>query len=644
MASSPFIQPATADWVEFLQAARPRQIRDMLEWARDTLRIPDGPFANQSYDPDTQPFSRIWLEQLCKDEYYRRVFIGPQQCGKTFNAFGIPTLYSLFELKETTLCGVPDLAMVNDKWEVDLLPMIRSSEYADLLPTAGAGSGGGRVKDMIKFRNGAVLRFMTGGGGDKSRAGFTTRILNVTEIDGFDSAGATSREADKLSQLEGRVGAFGDAFGVKPYVTFECTLTDEDGRSWREYSAGTESRLAMPCPHCEQYVSLGRDDLVGWQDAGTIVRARALSHFVCYECKSPWTDAERKEAAKYSVLVHAGQLIDGGGNVTGEAKETETLGFRVSAVDNMFKTMGDLGVAEWKAARDPNEENAERVMRQWWWAIPTQKAKQDDLPLSKDAIMHRQGKLPRRVVLDSAIVYGVGVDLGKHFAHFCGSGLDDAMGGVLADYGVLEVQSASLGERRGIAAVIDQSVDVFMQGTVTQSGHTMQLGALLIDAGNWTDDVLDVVNKWKRKGVPIYASKGFGASERYGNAMYSKPKSMRESRRNPFIGRWCHEEIAQRGPNSPYMLKFDADAWKTDSAESLSLDIGEAGSVVLFPVANEREHARFANHITAEKKVEEFKVGKAPVVYWERVRRENHYFDAYTLSRLACYIGMTRHG
>ena len=45
---------------------------------------------------------------------------------------------------------------------------------------------------------------MSGGGSDKSRAGFTSRVVVITETDGLDETGGRSREADKVTQLEAR--------------------------------------------------------------------------------------------------------------------------------------------------------------------------------------------------------------------------------------------------------------------------------------------------------------------------------------------------------------------------------------------------------------------------------------------------------
>jgi hypothetical protein len=47
----------------------------------------------------------------------------------------------------------------------------------------------------------------------------------------------------------------------------------------------------------------------------------------------------------------------------------------------------------------------------------------------------------------------------------------------------------------------------------------------------------------------------------------------------------------------------------------------------LFQSAPE-EHLALAKHLTAEKKIEEFVAGKGVIVKWERLRRQNHWFDA----------------
>ncbi len=101
---------------------------------------------------------------------------------------------------------------VGDKWRENILPVIEQSRYRDLLPRQGSNSRGGKV-ESLQLRNGASLKFLSGGGSDKSRAGFTARVVVVTETDGMDRPGNASRESDKITQLEARTRAYGTAAG-----------------------------------------------------------------------------------------------------------------------------------------------------------------------------------------------------------------------------------------------------------------------------------------------------------------------------------------------------------------------------------------------------------------------------------------------
>jgi phage terminase large subunit GpA-like protein len=71
-------------------------------------------------------------------------------------------------------------------------------------------------------------------------------VVVITETDGMDESGGTSREADKITQIEGRTRAFGD----RARIYMECTVSTETGRTWQEYNGGTASAIAIRCPHC----------------------------------------------------------------------------------------------------------------------------------------------------------------------------------------------------------------------------------------------------------------------------------------------------------------------------------------------------------------------------------------------------------
>jgi hypothetical protein len=160
----------------FLRQARPHRLRTMRVFAEEEVVIPDGPYAGRRFRCSRQPYTALWFDQVDSGCWPRCVATGPTQSGKTLACFVVPLLYHLFEIQETVICGLPDMDMAGDKWREDILAAIERSRYRDLLPRRGGGSRGGRV-ESIQFGNGATLKFMSGGGGDKSRAGFTSRVV-----------------------------------------------------------------------------------------------------------------------------------------------------------------------------------------------------------------------------------------------------------------------------------------------------------------------------------------------------------------------------------------------------------------------------------------------------------------------------------
>ena len=76
-----------------------------------------------------------------------------------------------------------------------------------------------------------------------------------------------------------------------------------------------------------------------------------------------------------------------------------------------------------------------------------------------------------------------------------------------------------------------------------------------------------------------------------------------------------------------YLAEVNADHWKTWVHQRLSTPLGKPGAMSLFR-ASPQEHLPLAKHLTAETKTEEFVAGKGVVVKWERLRRQNHWFDA----------------
>jgi phage terminase large subunit GpA-like protein len=206
----------------------------------------------------------------------------------------------------------------------------------------------------VTFTNGVMIRFMSKGGSDKARAGFSgCRVVAITETDGMDEPGETSREADMCEQIQARARGYAESQRV---TYLECTASIPEGKIWREYTAGTCSRLVRPCPYCEAWVTPERENLKGWQDAVDEEDARQKSAWHCPECDHAWTETDRRKSWQRLVLVHRGQEVTPEGQVVGPVPRTRTLGFRWGAIDNPFTDAGTCGVEEWKALRESEGE------------------------------------------------------------------------------------------------------------------------------------------------------------------------------------------------------------------------------------------------------------------------------------------------
>ena len=530
------------------------------------------------------------------------------------------------------ISGRPSVQMAQDKWVEDLLPAIEASRFRELLPTTGEGSKGGMVKRAIRFRNDVTLRFMTSGGGDKQRAGYTARVLAVTETDGMDESSETSREADKIEQLEGRTRAY----GASKRIYLECTASIERGRIWQEIVNGTDSRIYRPCPACGQYVSPEREHLVGWQDADSELEAADKASFACPECLTAWTEDERHDASASGVLVHRGQKAMPSGDVIGDLPPTKTLGFRWSAVDNPFATAADLGAEEWRASRSHDRENAEKKMRQFIWCLPWIPPEVELTPLTAEDVQQRTGGLRKGIVPADCLGISVGIDTGKRELHWHAVAVRPGGGFHVIDYGVQPTEADSVGVTRGLLDALRSLQSYFAGGWPDESSRRWLPSQAWIDSG-WHEHQAAVYEFCRQAanglqaGQEVYRpTKGFGERQR-GTTRYIAPKARSGDVR--YIGlqfdvRW------QRAARMP-LVHVNSDFWKSQLHQRLAMSADEPGAMTIYDAASRLEHREYSDQITAEVQKEQWMDGRGEVIVWERVSRQNHYLDAGYLSLAA---------
>lgn len=614
----------TLDWC--LAASRAPVVRSISQWVEDEIVLPNGPFAGQRYRHRNHPVSRHWFAAIDSGLWNRFAATGPTQNGKSLMCYIAPVLYHLFELQETVIVGLPNMDMANDKWSEDFLPVIEASRYRELMPDSGEGSRGGQVKRSIRFKNGATLRFMSAGGGDKKRAGYTARVLAITETDGMDEPGDASREADKIEQLEGRTRAYGDA----ARIYLECTVSIPEGRIWQEVLQGTDSRILRPCPHCRRYVQPERQHLAGWKDAEDEGVSREKAHWLCPECAAPWSDAERWIAAKQAILVHRGQELAPGGQLIGEPARTRTFGLRWSAIDNPFASAAQLAAEEWRAARSVNRENAERKMRQFVWTLPAEPDEPDLTPLDERQLVRRDAGDKRGVPPNDTVAIGVGVDTGKRRLHWSAIAMRSSGGSTIFEYGRQTVEADRLGLVRALKQALQALYEYFLEGWTSVSGQTWSPAQVFVDSG-WhehTDAVYafcEEANKGSEPGSEQYRPcKGYGEGQRHMTQYFLPSKRSRDIR---FVGQGFHlARLRRNGQLMPGIIlaHLDGDCWKSRLHDRLAMPVDAPGAITLYRAADEAEHAEFVSHLTAEKQVETSTGG----VRFERVRRANHWLDS----------------
>ncbi len=622
----------------YVRRMRTPRVRSMRQFAEAEYVLPDGPLAGRRFRCETQPFTRLWFDAIDSGLWNTFVATGPSQAAKSTIGFVIPAIYHLFELAENVILGVPDMNLAVDKWRKDIEPAIRSSRFESQLPTRGAGSRGGGF-DSIRFRNGAALKFMSGGGSDKRRAAYTARVLIITETDQMDQSSDTSTEADKISQLMARTRSFGS----RKRVYMECTPTIETGRTWREIEGGTASEIVVPCPHCRVWVTPARKHLVGWQDAGSALEARSMAEWSCPSCDKRLTEDQRHAANRRCKVLHRGQGIDKRGRIKGDPPATDTFGFRWSAFDNEFLSAGDIGSDLWAARRDPDEENAERFITQFVFGRPYRPPVVELSKLDPEKLVRRTGSLARGIVPKDCPYLTVAIDTGRRVCHYVVTAWREDAGSHIVDYGRFDVASDDLGIERSLWIALRDFRDIMEPGWATEDSGMMKPAAVFVDS-NYAEHRSVVFQFCDESNGPLDRNR-YWPTEGYGTGHdrmrhYQTPK--KTGRTITYIGKAYH---IMRVPDDVLgrvqVVAINADEWKAFVHERLMTPAGSAGAMTIY-AAMPHEHISFSRHITAEERYEQFIAGTGPgtgmVTRWRRLRKSNHWLDCLYGSAAAGHL------
>ena len=346
-------------------ACRLRRLRSFLQFAEEEVVFGRGPRKGLKFRADFAPWAGAVLREFDNPWWWRRFGMGSVQSGKTMIFYVIPALYHLFEIGESIILAAPNMQLIQDRWEIDILPVIEQSRYRDLLPRSGGGSRGGRVESYL-FGNGARVIFMSAGGGDVKRSSHTARVVLITESDKMDEPAESSREAAPPQQFEARAAAYGES----AIFYGECTISFKTGYIYQQVAAfGSGSRINLRCPHCSKYIYPERTHFIGWRDADNEIDAGDLARYACNSCGVAWTEQDHMAALKNVILVHRGQEIAPDGVVTGPIPKTHTLGVEWNWLASPMTPMSQIGAMEWRSERAVTQDE-EKQLCQFRWVLP----------------------------------------------------------------------------------------------------------------------------------------------------------------------------------------------------------------------------------------------------------------------------------
>lgn len=636
---------------DYLDSCQSKPVRSIMEFAESMIILPmdGGPHQGQPFSREFQPYVSLLFHEIETGPWSLIVIAGPSQSGKTLCAFIIPTIWTVVELKENIVIGIPDGNMINDKWLVDFEPVFSANpDLKQLLPTHGPGSKKGSIKDAVKLATGRVMRFMTKGGSDQSKAGFTARKVAITELAGFSGQQSTSKEADSFRQIiarqksQSRFDAAGNVdTGRRTWA--EGTVTDADDLPWRAKAGSTDSQLLSQCVYeeCRQWVRPEREHLRGWRDAEDELEAANKSHFVCPSCERPFDSDQRDAMVRNSRLVHSGQSIDVAGVVSGPLPRTTTMFFRWSAWDNLFLKAADFGTEEWAANQlvkgTPEHDRAERQLCQQTWAIPYEPALIDARPLKPESIARKIDHLPSGVLPADTEKFAFGIDPGLYECWWFGL-VGRERGRMHAPVYGRDETALVRGHKTG-----DEVKTVAIQNTLLRMFDRFDAGFTLMGSGILRSPDVGFVD------ASFFPEAVFEACRIYGNQsgnflrylpIIGRGKSLAESRRyaapsktGPIIreiGKGWHKEfIRARGMAQ---IVIDVDKSKLDFQASWRITTGQPGSATLYD-AHPREHRRVTAHFAAEV-FRRYLVDGEIREEWKK-KGQNHWLDCGGYARTA---------
>lgn len=613
------------------------RLRTHLEFAEEVIRIPEGRSQGERYRADRQPVQRFILQAFGDRSFNRFAGTGCVQSGKTLIFVDIPVAYHIRELQESVILFGPNMVTCFDKWKKEIEPVFRASPDLEwLLPRKGRGSRGG-LSESIEFRNGTELKFMSAGGGDEKRSGYTGRVVVITEADKMDEGSETSRETNPITQVIQRTFSYDE----DSWIGIESTVSIPTGRIWQEYESGTRFECMAQCQYCGEWSLPDRGCISGINESANVVQAGRQGHFSCPICLERWTSEDREFMVRQMKLVGRGQKIEKDGRIVGELAETDTWSIRWNAFHNLFWKSSFIIKHHWRARKsaereDHEMEDLEREECQSFWTEPYEPPPLEDVKLDAESVRTKIGPWSREILPEDTECTGLGIDLGKYtcwWALLAGmpTGIHCPVYGAFTTpmSGKMNVKAAVL------AALMQFWEDVLDVGFMEEASQNRQKASRVWIDGGWEPTV---VSRFIRKVAPGRRS-GFRLSRGRGQSMIRPTKyvgPIRKDRRVRWIGdHWFGQWNTKERVVETY---FDADHHKLSIQHALDVPVGGLGGMTFYRSISSdprhMEHSRISRHITNERLERVSDPVRGVTERWVK-HGQNHWLDCLAMAHAA---------
>lgn len=627
----------------FLDRARPRPIRTMREWFEQEVVIPSGPCKGEPWSADRQPVQALLLDLMDGGEFTEFITVGPSQTGKSLLGYIGPVLYHAAEMRETVVLGLPGGGQVTDKWN-DITEILNASaSLKGLTPTQGGGSKGGQVRDTIYLTNGTRLRLMTTGGKNTGRAGYTSRVLAVTEMADFSAAAKTNPESDPFRQMQARQGAF-DADRCRTYA--EGTVTVEGQYPWAARVGAAIATIRMPCVHCGEFVTLDRENLRGFADAVDEQEARENTHLVCPSCDGRIDDDQRRVMVKRAVIVFDGQSIDRAGKITGDPPRSNRVWFRYNAAHNLLVSIGKAGAAEWQALQHPEDSKqrheAERQLSQQVWALPIKLKQTVDQEVDPEQTAKRRFSTHRGVLPAGVQHLACGIDVAFRKLHLTTLAVTEDDQLLVVEHRVQETEytgpGSGLDGPTAIRLALGELRDELLEGYLESgTGRRVVPDRIVVDNSAETE----TVRSWCAETATEHKERVLVARGKGSNIMAGKYRCPAQHTRYTLKiagDSTYYTVLAGQDPMVPE-INLNADVYKLRVQAAAVAPQDAPGALILYQ-APAKEHVPFCRSLFAEKQVVEFMPGKGEVTRMISTGKSNHHLDSTSYAMVGlCHAG-----